>query len=82
MSGDMLEHVSLQVKHPETAMAIKITRRDFMSGVAMSTGATLLAPYELFAQSTPAISSANYPPAMTGMRGNHPGSFEVSHALA
>jgi len=63
-------------------MAIKITRRDFMSGVAMSTGATLLAPYELFAQSTPAISSANYPPAMTGMRGNHPGSFEVSHALA
>src|SRR5690606_35101522 len=23
-----------------------------------------------------------YPPALTGLRGNHPGSFEVAHALA
>lgn len=63
-------------------MAIQITRRDFMNGVAVSTGATLLAPYELFAHAPPGISSVNYPPTKTGMRGNHPGSFEVSHALA
>lgn len=63
-------------------MAIQITRRDFMNGVAISTGATLLTPYELFAQDAPYASSAYYPPTLTGMRGNHPGSFEVSHALA
>ncbi len=63
-------------------MKYKITRRDFMNGVAVGTGATLLAPYELFAQAPPGASSVYYPPTLTGMRGNHPGSFEVSHALA
>ena len=63
-------------------MKYRITRRDFMNGVAVGTGATLLAPYELFAQVPPGASSVNYPPTLTGMRGNHPGSFEVSHALA
>ena len=63
-------------------MAIQITRRDFMNGVAISTGATLLTPYELFAHDAPDASSDYYPPTLTGMRGNHPGSFEVSHALA
>lgn len=56
-----------------------ITRRDFMNGMAVGAGATLLAPYDAFAQ---APTAANYPPILTGMRGNHPGSFEVSHALA
>ena len=60
-------------------MKYKITRRDFMNGVAIGTGTTLLAPEVLFAQGT---SSDYYPPLLTGMRGNHPGSFEVSHALA
>jgi spermidine dehydrogenase len=63
-------------------MAIQITRRDFINGVAVSTGATLLTPYELFAQAPSAVASAYYPPTRTGIRGNHPGSFEVSHALA
>lgn len=31
-------------------MKYKITRRDFLNGVAIGTGATLLAPTELFAQ--------------------------------
>lgn len=63
-------------------MKYKVTRRDFMNGVAVGTSAALLAPYDLFAQAPPRASSANYPPTFTGMRGNHPGSFEVSHALA
>ncbi|MFT7289272.1 MAG: spermidine dehydrogenase [Halieaceae bacterium] len=63
-------------------MKYKITRRDFMNGVAVGTGATLLAPQELFAQAPQGMSSVIYPPTKTGMRGNHPGSFEVSHALA
>lgn len=60
-------------------MKYNITRRDFLNGVAIGTGTTLLAPEVLFAQGA---SSDYYPPTLTGMRGNHPGSFEVSHALA
>ncbi len=63
-------------------MAMEITRRDFMNGVALSTSATLLTPCELFAQGSSDASPAYYPPTLTGMRGNHPGSFEVAHALA
>ena len=51
-----------------------------MNGVALSLGAgTSLSPLELFAKMQAA---GNYPPALTGMRGSHPGSFEVAHALA
>ena len=63
-------------------MNYRITRRDFLNGVAIGTGTTLLAPAELFAQIPPGGPSDYYPPILTGMRGNHPGSFEVSHALA
>jgi spermidine dehydrogenase len=49
-----------------------------MNGVAIGTGTTLLAPEMLFAQGA----SPYYPPTLTGMRGNHAGSFEVMHALA
>jgi spermidine dehydrogenase len=63
-------------------MAVRVTRRDFMNGVAIGAGATLLAPYELLAQAPAGAPSIYYPPTLTGMRGNHPGSFEVSHALA
>jgi spermidine dehydrogenase len=55
-----------------------ITRRDFCQGVAMSLGAmSLLHPAALFA-----ADGAPYPPALTGLRGSTPGSFEIAHALA
>ncbi|MEH6551778.1 MAG: FAD/NAD(P)-binding protein [Pseudomonadales bacterium] len=66
-------------------MKYKIKRRDFLNGMAISVGASLLTPTQLFGQSAASgvSSKANYyPPMLTGMRGNHPGSFEVSHALA
>ena len=66
----------------KSAMKYKITRRDFLNGMAIGTGATLLSPAELFAQNPAGASSSNYPPIRTGIRGNHAGSFEVSHALA
>jgi len=56
-----------------------ITRRDFLNGMAIAAGTTLLAPAELFGKEN---SSTYYPPTLTGLRGNHPGSFEVSHAFA
>ena len=60
----------------------QITRRDFINGVALSLAAgTTLSPMEILARSA-GRGSHNYPPALTGMRGSHDGSFEVAHALA
>ena len=68
-------------------MASRITRRDFLNGVAISVGTGLLTPTELFALGAPAgidlsDPSIYYPPILTGMRGSHEGSYEVAHALA
>ncbi len=66
----------------ELGMHRKITRRDFLNGVAVTAGASVM-PWDLLAeQGAEAEKSANYyPPALTGMRGSHPGSFEVAHSL-
>lgn len=60
---------------------LNITRRDFLNGVALSIAAgTSLSPLELLAQTrAPAF---YYPPSLTGLRGNHVGSFEIAHAVA
>ena len=59
-----------------------ISRRDFLDGVALVAGGMALSPLISSAHSGQASSHAGYPPALTGMRGNHPGSYEVAHALA
>ncbi len=63
-----------------------ITRRDFLDGVAVSiaTAATLTtSPIQaLVGNTTQANSATVYPPKLTGMRGNHPGSFDYAHPLA
>lgn len=59
-----------------------ISRRDFLDGVALVAGGMALSPLISSAKSGQASSHAGYPPALTGMRGNHPGSYEVAHALA
>jgi spermidine dehydrogenase len=53
-----------------------ITRRDFLNGTALTIAAGLTPAAQLAAQ------PARYPPALTGLRGQHVGSFEVAHALA
>lgn len=59
---------------------LRISRRDFLHGVALGVAAgTGLSPLELLAKSA---RDGRYPPALTGMRGSHPGSFEVAHALS
>ena len=61
---------------------LNITRRDFLNGFALSLAAgTTLSPMELLAMQGN-TSNGKYPPALTGMRGSHPGSFEVSHAMS
>ena len=65
------------------ANKLSITRRDFMNGFAMSlTAGTALSPIELLAKNQQMSSAVLYPPELTGLRGSHPGSFEVAHALA
>lgn len=60
----------------------EISRRDFMNGVALSLAAgTSLSPLEIMAMSGGARQQY-YPPALTGMRGSHPGSFEVAHDIS
>jgi len=60
---------------------IKLKRRDFLNGFAISMAAgSSLAPLDLFAQA--ASRGEYYPPGFTGLRGSHAGSFEVAHAVA
>ena len=72
----------------ELGMQRKITRRDFLNGVAVTAG-TAMMPWDLSAAGLgagqaavgPETSPNYYPPALTGMRGSHPGSFDAAHAL-
>ena len=62
-------------------MDAAITRRDFLDGTGIAIGAALLPRFaqakDAGAQDLPGY----YPPALTGMRGSHPGLFEIAHAL-
>jgi spermidine dehydrogenase len=65
----------------ELGMKRNITRRDFLNGVAVTAGAALM-PWQLFAGDVdPEKSPDYYPPALTGLRGSHPGSFDTAHSL-
>ena len=66
----------------------RITRRDFLNGVALGVGGSLasagltacgwsLETAARFAQDRPVY----YPPALTGLRGSHDGAWELAHAL-
>ncbi|HLK33103.1 MAG TPA: FAD/NAD(P)-binding protein [Terriglobales bacterium] len=84
-------------RDPELGMDRAITRRDFLNGVAVTIGASLLPAGlpALAADAGPDDSSQEpllaagitpedpryYPPALTGMRGSHPGSFESAHLV-
>jgi len=66
----------------ELGMHRKITRRDFINGVAVTAGAALIPWHLLAADGADAQNSSNYyPPALTGLRGSHPGAFEAAHSL-
>src|SRR5579864_336335 len=61
-----------------------ITRRDFLNGVAFTAGLSALPPHVLAALQhdlDPENSPDYYPPALTGLRGSHVGSFEAAHSV-
>src|SRR5271155_1659086 len=77
-------------KDHELGMNRAITRRDFLNGVAVGVGGavagttfgadTLLAAAALD-DYAPEKAADYYPPALTGMRGNHDGTFTFAHRL-
>lgn len=54
-----------------------ITRRDFLNGVAITIAAGMT-PLQIL-QAAP--DGRYYPPALTGLRGSHVGSFEIAHQM-
>src|SRR5689334_15285519 len=77
--------MSNEKRDRELGMNRRITRRDFLNGVAMGIGvlgyASVPGPASS-RQSAPAVSSDEaYPPSLTGRRGLAPGSYDVAHAL-
>jgi len=57
-----------------------ISRRDFLNGVSVAIGASLLPACARNDEPMVDGPLGYYPPAETGMRGSHPGSFETAHA--
>ena len=72
-------------KDRELGMHRPITRRDFLNGVALGAGGVLATDPMLLALMTeeyaPEKARRYYPPALTGMRGNHDGTFTYAHRL-
>jgi spermidine dehydrogenase len=72
-------------KDRELGMHREITRRDFLNGAALGASGVLAADPMLLAlmaeDYAPEKAAGYYPPALTGMRGNHDGTFTYAHAL-
>jgi spermidine dehydrogenase len=82
--------MSAEKKNRELGMDRAITRRDFLNGVAIGVGGTLaggaLGAETLLAAAAlddyaPEKAAGYYPPALTGMRGNHDETFTFAHRL-
>src|SRR5580698_440077 len=71
----------------QLGMGRRITRRDFLNGVAVGIGALAYPSLPDPAHGAHAAfqagadSAKSYPPALTGMRGSAPGAYDVAHAL-
>jgi spermidine dehydrogenase len=68
----------------ELGLTRRIPRRDFVGGMALGAAGAWLGPGSAAlpgqeAGSAPALAPDPYPPALTGLRGQYPGSFEFAH---
>src|SRR5689334_17737957 len=75
-----------QTRDRELGMDRDITRRDFLNGVAIGAGGLLASSWlpGMLAAETAATGQdapGYYPPALTGLRGSHPGAFETAHRV-
>ena len=60
-------------------MGREITRRDLLNGMGIALSGSVLFPWARIEGMAP--NAVPYPPVVTGLRGSHPGSFEVAHAM-
>src|ERR1700758_5816202 len=82
-----LESMSDEKRDRQLGMHRRITRRDFLNGVAVGIGALgcsslpgLASTVQNDTEATRRSVTTN-PPALTGIRGSASGSFEVAHSL-
>src|SRR5580698_4920126 len=79
--------MSEESKDRELGMDGKITRRDFLDGAALAVGGAMISSAVPCVFGLAGLDSASeknpayYPPALTGLRGNHEGSYPVAHSL-
>src|SRR5258707_4736364 len=77
--------MSQEKRDGELGLHWPISRRDFLNGTALAVGSAAIGQPLLAAlipdEDTPEKSPSYYPPALTGMRGNHDGSFASAHRL-
>jgi len=81
--------VTDEKRERELGMDRPIRRRDFLNGMGVAIGGSLVAPGSFWARVlddsgalyAPEKQPGYYPPAKTGMRGSHDGSWEVAHAM-
>jgi spermidine dehydrogenase len=77
----------MNLRKDDKGFGAAITRRDFLDGVAVTAGVVAggFLPSAIAAAAAQGGASQDaadyYPPTLTGLRGNHPGSFETAHAL-
>ena len=77
--------IKLKTKITQTISRRAISRRDFLNGTQIAIGAAVLSPLLNACAPTPyefALGTDYYPPAKTGLRGSHDGSWETMHARA
>lgn len=67
-------------QQPRPGLTRQITRRDFLNGVALTVGGAIASQTGLLA-ALDANSSANYPPALTGLRGSYDATYQYAHML-
>ena len=80
----MTDDTRTELSARELGMDRVIPRRDFLNGAAMTVGAALL-PLSVQGHETSSDEAQNHfgynPAVSTGLRGSHPGSFEIAHSL-
>jgi TAT (twin-arginine translocation) pathway signal sequence len=72
------------MKNDDNALGMNqhISRRDFVGGaLATATAIGLSGPASAAQPSAPPLAANYYPPALQGLRGSHPGSFEAAHSV-
>ncbi len=92
MSDDFGSPEEQKKRDQALGMSARITRRDFLNGVALTAGAAAIpaifpnnVPPAMWAAAAPDLEAQDlpgyYPPGKTGLRGSHVGAFETMHKV-